>query len=86
VFEHRRQPLLDRKAFVKRQWRYVLVAASFVGISLVMGTVGYVAFAGQSVVDAFLNASMILAGMGPVVNYRTPAPKCSPRSTRFTAG
>ena len=66
MFEHRSQPLLDRRAFVRRQWRYVLAALGFVAISLAAGTVGYVHFAGQPTVDAFLNASMILAGMGPI--------------------
>lgn len=51
---------------MRRQWRYVLSALGFVAISLVAGTAGYVHFAGQPTADAFLNASMILAGMGPI--------------------
>jgi hypothetical protein len=35
-------------------------------ISLIIGTAGYMFFAGQSMVDGFLNASMLLGGMGPI--------------------
>ena len=33
---------------------------------LIVGVVGYMGLAGLSPIDAFLNASMILGGMGPV--------------------
>jgi len=66
MFEHRKQPALSKGAFIRRQLKFVLYAALFVGVSLVMGTWGYMHFARQSAVDAFLNASMILSGMGPI--------------------
>ncbi|HRH70167.1 MAG TPA: hypothetical protein PLB89_11720 [Flavobacteriales bacterium] len=66
MFEHREQPVLSRSAFLLRQLKFILYAALFVGVSLAMGTWGYVHFAGQGAVDAFLNASMILSGMGPI--------------------
>ena len=48
-------------------------AALLVGASLVGGTIGFHTFAGQPWVDAFLNASMLLGGMGPVGNLgQTP--------------
>ncbi len=34
--------------------------------SLVLGTLGFMEFCDQHAVDAFLNASMLLGGMGPV--------------------
>jgi hypothetical protein len=66
MFEHRRQPVLSRGAFVLRQLKFILYAALFVGVSLGVGTWGYMHFARQAAVDAFLNASMILSGMGPL--------------------
>ena len=66
VFEHKRQPVLSKGAFVLRQLKFILFAGFFVGISLAVGTWGYMHFAGQPAVDAFLNASMILSGMGPI--------------------
>lgn len=64
--EHRRQPLLGKAAFLRRQLRFLLAALIFVGVSLSIGVAGYMHFAGFDLVDAFLNASMILGGMGPV--------------------
>jgi hypothetical protein len=42
------------------------VAAAILSVSLLMGMAGYHEFAGLGWIDAFLNASMLLAGMGPV--------------------
>ena len=55
-----------RRVYVRKQLRYVLVALAFIAISLFIGTAGYMGFAHLSLTDAFLNASMILGGMGPV--------------------
>jgi len=46
-----------------------------VAFSLSLGTVGYHVAAGLDWVDAFLNASMILTGMGQVDVLRTPTAK-----------
>ena len=75
MFEHRSRPLLGRTAFLHRQVRFLLGAMVLVVISLAIGSSGYMYFAHQAPVDAFLNASMILGGMGPVDPVRTPAGK-----------
>lgn len=64
--EHRKQPLLTKAAFLRRQLRFVLAALVFVAVSLAVGVAGYMHYAGFTFVDAFLNASMILGGMGPI--------------------
>lgn len=46
--------------------RSVLAAVLVLGAALAIGVCGYRFVAGQSWVDALLNASMILGGMGPV--------------------
>lgn len=66
MFEHRTQELLSRPRFVLRQLRYLVLAAALVGLSLAVGVLGYMHFAGYGFADAFLNASMILGGMGPM--------------------
>ena len=66
MFEHRSEPLASRPRFLLRQLKYLLVALAFVGVSLAIGTLGYMGLAHMRAVDAFLNASMILSGMGPV--------------------
>ena len=55
-----------RRVYIRKQLRYMLVALAFIAVSLTIGTAGYMGFAHLSLTDAFLNASMIMGGMGPV--------------------
>lgn len=69
MYEHRSRPPLTREAFALRMLRHLLLAAAFVGISLGAGMVGYLYFEHAHVTnwrDAFLNAAMLLGGMGPI--------------------
>jgi hypothetical protein len=66
VFEHRRQPILPKRKFYARLGRSLGWGLSLISISLVIGMVGYHGLGHLAWVDAFLNASMILSGMGPV--------------------
>ena len=75
MYEHRNQPLLPRRQFVGRLARHALLAGGMAAVSLAVGMLGYHALEGLSWVDAFLNASMILGGMGPVADLHTPAGK-----------
>ena len=65
-FEHRHQPLASRHVFVRRLVRYIGYAAIFLSASLSLGVLGYHYICGLPWVDALLDASMILSGMGPV--------------------
>ena|SRR5579872_1284881 len=65
-YENKHQPLLPRAAFVRRLTRHFAVASLLVGFSLFGGMVGYKATEGMSWMDSFVNASMILSGMGPL--------------------
>lgn len=58
-----------------RQLWYLVIAATVVSVSLAVGIWGYIYFAHQPLVDAFLNASMILGGMGPIGELPTDAAK-----------
>ena len=51
------------------------IAGTLVGVSLLVGILGYHHFAGLGWVDSFYNASMILGGMGPVNPLQTPGGK-----------
>lgn len=66
MFEHRHQPLIPIKAFIRRQLSFALVALSIIMGSLIIGMVGYHTLEGFSWIDALLNAAMLLGGMGPV--------------------
>jgi hypothetical protein len=75
MFEHRSSPLLPRPAFYKRLARSALLALLLVAIALAIGMIGYRVFEPMSWVDAFVNAAMILSGMGPVSSLQTDAGK-----------
>ncbi|MBS1819876.1 MAG: hypothetical protein JSU08_18230 [Acidobacteria bacterium] len=59
-------PLAPREVFIRRLIGSVLLAFGVIVVSLGIGMTGYHWLAGLGWVDAFLNASMILGGMGPV--------------------
>jgi hypothetical protein len=58
-----------------RLLRNVAIAVGIVMLSLAIGTAGYHFLAGLSWIDALLNSSMILTGMGPVNELNTPKAK-----------
>ncbi|MEO7456993.1 MAG: hypothetical protein ABIY52_12085 [Gemmatimonadaceae bacterium] len=74
-YEHKHQRPLTRRQFAVRMLRHGWVAAMLVAASLMLGTAGYMVFAHQSLLDAFLNASMLLGGMGPVGSLEGTAGK-----------
>lgn len=74
-FERRQQPLVSRKVFYGRVIRYLGFSVAIIGISLGIGILGYHFLEHLSWLDALLNASMILGGMGPVDPLRTDAGK-----------
>jgi hypothetical protein len=73
--EHHKKPLLPRKEFIRRQVRYAEFALLILLFSIGIGTAGYHLFGNLPWIDAFLNASMILTGMGPVDHLETKAGK-----------
>jgi hypothetical protein len=75
LFEHRCQPLLPRKQFLARLGRSAAIALVLVTASLGVGMFGYRVTENLGWVDAFLNASMLLGGMGPVNPPTTVAGK-----------
>ena len=66
MFEHHKQPLLPRSAFLRRFGSYLGIALIIVLVSLIMGIIGYHIFDGLPWIDSIVNAAMILGGMGPV--------------------
>ena len=75
MYEHRREPLLSRIAFLGRMARSSAVALGIVLAAWALGTLGYHAFEGLPWIDALLNAAMILSGMGPVSELHTTGGK-----------
>jgi hypothetical protein len=75
MFEHHSEPLAPRDEFVRRVARFGLFAGGMILFSLLIGILGYHYFESLSWLDALLNASMILGGMGPVNPLQTNAGK-----------
>jgi sterol desaturase/sphingolipid hydroxylase (fatty acid hydroxylase superfamily) len=65
-FESKAQAPLSRTRFTRRWLAHAALALLLVALSLGIGMWGYAAFEGLSWIDAFLNAAMLLGGMGPV--------------------
>ena len=55
-----------RRIFWRRQLLHTSIAIALLGVSLALGMWGYEHFEHLHWRDAFLNASMLLGGMGPV--------------------
>ena len=66
MFDHRHPQLLSRREFANRMVRTCTAAVILVILSLAPGVLGYHHLGGLPWLDALLNASMILTGMGPV--------------------
>ena len=75
MYEPRTVPLLSRAQYLRRQAWHVLAALGTLLLSLLAGMVGYHYFEGLGWTDAFLNASMLLGGEGPIEQPQTPGGK-----------
>ena len=74
-FEHRSQPLLTTVQFIMRLARSAGVAVVVIATALMIGILGYHYLAKLAWIDALVDASMILSGMGPVNELHTSAGK-----------
>jgi len=74
-FESKGDPLAPRSSFAMRLAHNALWSSGFIVIWLIIGMAGYMGFEGMSLVDAFVNAAMILSGMGPVQTLNTEGGK-----------
>lgn len=74
-FERRHHRLLAWHLFLLRFARNLAIAIAIVAAALGLGMLGYAQIEGLDPLDAFLNAAMILSGMGPVAVMTTGAGK-----------
>jgi hypothetical protein len=75
IFENGRQPVITRRRFIRRMFIAISLWLALTVIGLLIGIAGYAKFEGMSIVDAYVNAAMILSGMGPVGELKTTAGK-----------
>lgn len=74
-YERRHHPLAPMHVYRRRQLASLGVAGIVLGVSLTVGIAGYHWAGGLPWLDALVNASMILGGMGPVDPITRPAGK-----------
>lgn len=75
LYERRSHPLLSRVEFFFRVLRHAALAFTVVAVALGIGILGYHETEALPWLDATLNASMILGGMGPVNELHTTGGK-----------
>lgn len=75
MYEHKSEPLAPFKMFLRRFFSNLLIAVLVLLISLLIGILGYHYTGNIPWLDAIHNASMILSGMGPVVEIKTDVGK-----------
>ena len=75
MFENRHESLLPARIFIRRLLVCLGLALAIIAIALSIGMAGYHFIAGLPWIDALLNASMILTGMGPVDVLQSNAAK-----------
>lgn len=69
MYENKHEKLASKKVYYRRLWKNFFVALSGLFVCLVIGIIGYKATIPEfDWYDSLLNASMILSGMGPVID------------------
>lgn len=65
-FDYKAAPLASNVTFFGRMVGNILAALILVALALGAGMAGYILTENMAPIDAFLNAAMLLGGMGPV--------------------
>lgn len=75
MFEHSKEPVLPVHHFYYRLGKHFLWGLALIFCALFVGILGYHYIEGLEWIDAFMEASMILSGMGPSVQIKSTAGK-----------
>jgi len=75
MYEHKRHYVLPWHRFLRRASRHLLIGLAIFSVAVGVGTLGYHTAGHLPWLDSFLNASMILSGMGPVDKMEYPGGK-----------
>jgi hypothetical protein len=85
-FERRGQPVASRRKFLIRMLMAIGLWIVLTMVGLAIGIAGYAAFESMSFVDAYVNAAMILSGMGPLGELKTTGGKIFAGSYAILSG
>lgn len=75
MYEKKHEKLAPKSVYYGRMMRSISFAVVILGLCLLIGILGYHYTADIAWIDSLHNASMILSGMGPVVEIKTTAGK-----------
>ena len=75
MYEHKKQPVASKATYYQRVLKNILVALLIIAICLAIGVAGYHYTDNVPWIDSLHNASMILSGMGPVVEIKSEGGK-----------
>lgn len=85
-FEPRHQKVISRTAFAKRMGGAIGLWLLLTLGGLAIGMIGYAWTESMGLADSFVNAAMILSGMGPVAELHTTAGKVFAGSYAILSG
>ena len=85
-FERRGQPVVSRRKFTIRMFIAIGLWLGLTFLGLAIGIAGYAVTESMSFVDAYVNAAMILSGMGPIGELKTTAGKIFAGSYAILSG
>lgn len=75
MLEHKSIKPISNTAFVRRMAFWLTITFGLLLGSLLVGVAGYRYFEGMRMIDAILNAAMILGGMGEIDTLKTDGGK-----------
>jgi hypothetical protein len=75
MYERHHQKPISHRHFVRRLFLHFLGSLALIIVSLFIGMIGYQYYEDLPWRDAFLNAAMLLGGMGPVNSPQTDGGK-----------
>jgi TRAP-type C4-dicarboxylate transport system permease small subunit len=69
MYEHKKQKLAPIKVYYRRLWNNAILSLLIMAFCLMLGVLGYkFTIPELDWYDSLLNASMILSGMGPIID------------------
>jgi hypothetical protein len=84
--EHRTERVIGRRRFAARMGLALALWAGMTLVGLAIGMAGYSYFAGMDLTNSFVNAAMILSGMGEFDELKTPQAKIFAGVYALTSG
>ncbi len=75
MYERKRQKLAPMSVFYQRVLKNIMIAILILSVCLLIGITGYHYTSDANWLDSLHNASMILSGMGPVIEIKTESGK-----------